>query len=244
MKNSRHQRTRVIIRRLPPGITLETLKETLKSWSDMFSIEKFHKGKYRLSPKSPILAYAYLNFDNTKDIVQFHNEFNGHVFRDNRKYYKAVVEYSLLQHNPIFNSPEPGPLIFNDTEYQDFVLKMKKGVNPWSISLSDTIAEHELVSQNRRKKKTKQSKKISNIVKDNSNTNYKEETIAEKAQRLAKEALIQRKSILGSKPKKNIEINQRPKSNIQYSDQSTSEIAEKAQQLASEARSMRKSSIK
>lgn len=243
MENLKRQRTRVTIRRLPPGITLEALKETLEPWINMFSIDKFHKGKQRLSPKSSILAYAYLNFNNTKDIVKFHNEFNGHLFRDNRKYYKAIVEYSLLQHNPIISSLESEPLIFNDPEYQDFASKIEKGVNPWSISLPDTVIEHESTSQSKKKKKPTPPKKTSNIVKNDSNIN-KEETIAEKAQRFAKESSKQRKSTPGSKTKGNIENNQKPKSNIQHSNQSMSEIAKKAQQLASEARSKRQNTIK
>nr|XP_054108063.1 regulator of nonsense transcripts 3A isoform X3 [Callithrix jacchus] len=87
--------SKVVIRRLPPGLTKEQLEEQLHPLPahDYF---EFFAADLSLYPH--LYSRAYINFRNPDDILLFRDRFDGYVFLDSKGLeYPAVVEFAPFQ---------------------------------------------------------------------------------------------------------------------------------------------------
>ncbi|XP_028846928.1 regulator of nonsense transcripts 3A isoform X1 [Denticeps clupeoides] len=87
--------TKVVIRRLPPGLSREQLEEQLSPLPPYDYLE-FFPADQSLYPH--LFSRAYINFKNQEDIVLFRDRFDGYVFIDGKgQEYPAVVEFAPFQ---------------------------------------------------------------------------------------------------------------------------------------------------
>ncbi|XP_032102250.1 regulator of nonsense transcripts 3A isoform X1 [Sapajus apella] len=87
--------SKVVIRRLPPGLTKEQLEEQLHPLPahDYF---EFFAADLSLYPH--LYSRAYINFRNPDDILLFRDRFDGYIFLDSKGLeYPAVVEFAPFQ---------------------------------------------------------------------------------------------------------------------------------------------------
>ncbi|XP_021523548.2 regulator of nonsense transcripts 3A isoform X2 [Aotus nancymaae] len=87
--------SKVVIRRLPPGLTKEQLEEQLRPLPahDYF---EFFAADLSLYPH--LYSRAYINFRNPDDILLFRDRFDGYIFLDSKGLeYPAVVEFAPFQ---------------------------------------------------------------------------------------------------------------------------------------------------
>ncbi|XP_038287501.1 regulator of nonsense transcripts 3A isoform X5 [Canis lupus familiaris] len=87
--------SKVVIRRLPPGLTKEQLEEQLHPLPahDYF---EFFPADLSLYPH--LYSRAYINFRNPEDILLFRDRFDGYIFIDSKGLeYPAVVEFAPFQ---------------------------------------------------------------------------------------------------------------------------------------------------
>uniref|UniRef100_A0A0D9RXS8 UPF3A regulator of nonsense mediated mRNA decay n=1 Tax=Chlorocebus sabaeus TaxID=60711 RepID=A0A0D9RXS8_CHLSB len=88
--------SKVVIRRLPPGLTKEQLEEQLRPLPahDYF---EFFAADLSLYPH--LYSRAYINFRNPDDILLFRDRFDGYIFLDSKEglEYPAVVEFAPFQ---------------------------------------------------------------------------------------------------------------------------------------------------
>ncbi|XP_053419662.1 regulator of nonsense transcripts 3A isoform X2 [Nycticebus coucang] len=87
--------SKVVIRRLPPGLTQEQLQEQLRPLPahDYF---EFFSADLSLYPH--LYSRAYINFRNPDDILLFRDRFDGYIFIDSKGLeYPAVVEFAPFQ---------------------------------------------------------------------------------------------------------------------------------------------------
>lgn len=119
--------TKVIVRRLPPTITLETFLNQVSPIPDYDYIYTV-AGDSSLGENS--FARAYINFTHPEDIFTFKERFDGYVFVDARGHeYPAVVEFAAFQRIPKKrnrqkNDPKCGT-IETDVAYLEFVEQLK-----------------------------------------------------------------------------------------------------------------------
>ncbi|XP_022919829.1 regulator of nonsense transcripts 3B-like [Onthophagus taurus] len=123
--------TKVIVRRLPPSMTLEefqTQVSPLPDYDYMYTV----KGDMSLGENS--FSRVYINFCNTEDIFMFKEKFDNYVFVDGKGHeYAAVVEFASFQKIPKKRGkPRPDPklaTIESDPTYIDFVESLKRQPN-------------------------------------------------------------------------------------------------------------------
>lgn len=119
-------KSRVTIRRLPPSIDHDALVASLQAYSSQISHLTLVPGKARTFPNEPKLSVAYCHFSSAEALIAFSRAFDGHLYLQDGKAYKAVVEYATLQWKP---SPSPvDPLegtIEQDTDYQQFLHRLE-----------------------------------------------------------------------------------------------------------------------
>ncbi|KMZ57667.1 hypothetical protein ZOSMA_83G00430 [Zostera marina] len=130
MKGGPLERTKVVIRRLPPGILESELIEQIDViFADRYTLVSFCPGKN--SQKNQRLARAYLNFNKPEDIIEFSECFDGHVFVNEKgTQFKASVEYAPSQRVPKTSPKKDGRegTIFKDPEYIEFLKYLDKPV--------------------------------------------------------------------------------------------------------------------
>ncbi|KAK3744773.1 hypothetical protein QZH41_013314, partial [Actinostola sp. cb2023] len=125
-----HFPTKVVIRRLPPSLTEEKLKECL---GDLPESDFFYFVGGKLSFDPVLFSRAYINFTNPDDIIKFRDEFDGFVFTDDRgQQYPAVVEYAPYQGIPKKkNRKDPKcNTIEQDKDYVSFLESLQQEVEP------------------------------------------------------------------------------------------------------------------
>ncbi|CAG08354.1 unnamed protein product [Tetraodon nigroviridis] len=114
--------TKIVIRRLPPSLTKEELKEQLQPLPEVDYLE-FFSNDTSLFPH--LFARAYINFQNQEDIVLFRDRFDGYVFIDKRgQEYPAVVEFAPFQKTAKKRSKKRDAkcgTINEDPEYKKFL---------------------------------------------------------------------------------------------------------------------------
>ncbi|XP_064984503.1 regulator of nonsense transcripts UPF3-like isoform X2 [Musa acuminata AAA Group] len=99
MKDS-SDRTKVVVRRLPPSISQSVLMEQIDGrFAGRYDWVFFRPGKN--SRKNQRHSRAYLNFERSEDVVEFAEFFDGHIFVNEKgAHFKAVIEYAPSQRVP------------------------------------------------------------------------------------------------------------------------------------------------
>lgn len=119
--------TKVVVRRLPPTMTLETFLDQVAPLPPV-DYMYFVKADSSLAPNS--FARAYLHFVHIADLLIFTEKFDNYVFVDSKgNEYPAVVEFAPFQRIPKQRSsrkkdPRIGT-IENDPYFQDFIEALK-----------------------------------------------------------------------------------------------------------------------
>ncbi|KAL8160754.1 hypothetical protein V2J09_002291 [Rumex salicifolius] len=123
-------RTKVVLRHLPPSISKAMLTDQIDpKFSGRYNWLSFFPGNS--SQKRVVHSRAYVNFNKAEDVIEFAEFFNGHVFVNEKgAQYKAVVEYAPSQSFPKQWSKRDGRqgTIFKDPEYVEFLEFLGKPV--------------------------------------------------------------------------------------------------------------------
>ncbi|CAI0439530.1 unnamed protein product [Linum tenue] len=123
-------KTKVVVRRLPPTISQATLMEQIdSSFAGRYSWVAFRTGKS--SQKHQSYSRAYIDFKTPEDVIEFAEFFNGHMFVNEKgTQFKAVVEYAPSQRVPKHLSKKDGRegTISKDPEYLQFLEAILKPV--------------------------------------------------------------------------------------------------------------------
>ncbi|TRY66220.1 hypothetical protein DNTS_006062 [Danionella cerebrum] len=114
--------TKVVIRRLPPGLSKEQLEEQLSPLPS-FDYFEFFPADQSLYPH--LFSRAYINFKNPEDIIIFRDRFDGYVFIDNKgQEFPAVVEFAPFQKvskKKLKKKDAKAGTIEDDPEYRRFL---------------------------------------------------------------------------------------------------------------------------
>ncbi|XVF68273.1 hypothetical protein PTKIN_Ptkin10aG0191700 [Pterospermum kingtungense] len=123
-------RSKVVLRHLPPFITESMLVEQVDSaFAGRYNWLSFRPGKS--TQKHQSYSRAYINFKRPEDVLEFAEFFNGHVFVNEKgAQFKAIVEYAPSQCVPKHWSKKDGRegTIFKDPEYLEFLEFLAKPV--------------------------------------------------------------------------------------------------------------------
>ncbi|XP_051144724.1 regulator of nonsense transcripts UPF3-like isoform X2 [Andrographis paniculata] len=123
-------RTKVVVRHLPPTISQSNFAEHVDSrFAGRYTWLDFRPGKSSL--KHLIHSRAYINFHKPEDVLEFAEFFNGHVFVNEKGVqFKAIVEYAPSQRVPKQWSKKDGRegTILKDPEYLEFLDFLAKPV--------------------------------------------------------------------------------------------------------------------
>ncbi|XP_022727407.1 regulator of nonsense transcripts UPF3-like isoform X2 [Durio zibethinus] len=123
-------RTKVVLRHLPPAITEAMLVEQVDSaFAGRYNWLSFRPGKS--SQKHQSYSRAYIDFKRPQDVLEFAEFLNGHVFVNEKgAQFKTVVEYAPSQRVPKQWSKKDGRegTIFKDPEYLEFLEFLAKPV--------------------------------------------------------------------------------------------------------------------
>ncbi|KAL6531620.1 hypothetical protein OROMI_027983 [Orobanche minor] len=123
-------RTKVVLRHLPPTISQSNLVEHIDSrFSGRYHWLAFRPGKP--SPKHLLHSRAYIDFNSAEDVIEFAEFFNGHVFVNEKgAQFKAIVEYAPSQFVPKHWPKKDGRegTVLKDPEYMEFLAFLAKPV--------------------------------------------------------------------------------------------------------------------
>ncbi|KAI3445571.1 hypothetical protein Pfo_002236 [Paulownia fortunei] len=123
-------RTKVVLRHLPPTISQLNLVENIDfRFSGRYHWLAFRPGKS--SPKHLTYSRAYIDFNKPEDVIEFAEFFNGHVFVNEKgTQFKTIVEYAPSQRVPKQWSKKDGRegTILKDPEYLEFLEFLAKPV--------------------------------------------------------------------------------------------------------------------
>ncbi|KAF8404309.1 hypothetical protein HHK36_009192 [Tetracentron sinense] len=121
-------RTKVVLRHLPPVISPSALMEPIDSrFAGRYKWVCFRPGKN--SQKHPQHSWAYIDFKKPEDVVEFAEFFDGHVFVNEKgTQFKTIVEYAPSQRVPKPWSKKDGRegTIFKDPAYLEFLELLAK----------------------------------------------------------------------------------------------------------------------
>mmetsp|Transcript_22869 Transcript_22869/g.63499 ORF Transcript_22869/g.63499 Transcript_22869/m.63499 type:complete len:241 (-) Transcript_22869:1248-1970(-) len=126
-------RTKVVVRRLPPGLTEEAFLEALHGAveSSAYNWMRYVQGKQTM--KKVVTSTAFINFRTPVDVFGFSSKFHGKVFTaDNGAQIHCLVQYSPSQ-----KVPRPRPrkdprenTLKKDQEYLSFLERLKEPPKP------------------------------------------------------------------------------------------------------------------
>ncbi|XP_042006535.1 regulator of nonsense transcripts UPF3-like isoform X1 [Salvia splendens] len=123
-------RTKVVLRHLPPTISQSNLVDHIDShFSGRYHWLSFRPGKS--SPKHLKYARAYIDFNKPDDVIEFAEVFKGHVFVNEKgTQFRTIVEYAPSQRVPKQWSKKDGRegTILKDPEYLEFLEFLAKPV--------------------------------------------------------------------------------------------------------------------
>ncbi|XP_024390724.1 uncharacterized protein [Physcomitrium patens] len=121
-------RTKVSVRHLPPSLAWAVFQDQIAvKYAGTYTWWSYHPGKS--SHKRQVYSRAYINFKKPEDVIDFYEDFNGHVFVNERgAQYKALVEYAPYQRVPKPRSKKDvrEGTISTDPEYLAFVEQLAK----------------------------------------------------------------------------------------------------------------------
>ncbi|CAG8484534.1 3183_t:CDS:2 [Paraglomus occultum] len=130
-RNKHVTKTKVVVRRLPPNLPEELFKESVKKWANEETTDwfRFHKGRISKSKnKEAIFSRAYFHFKLMEDVLEFHRNYDNHLFVDNRgNETRCVVEFAPYQKLPK-ERKKPDPRqgsIETDPDYLAFLELLK-----------------------------------------------------------------------------------------------------------------------
>ncbi|XP_077872514.1 regulator of nonsense transcripts 3A isoform X3 [Ictidomys tridecemlineatus] len=147
--------SKVVLRRLPPGLTKEQLEEQLHP---LPAHDYFEVVAADLSLHPHLYSRAYINFRDPDDILLFRDRFDGYVFIGNKGLeYPAVVEFAPFQKiakKKLKKKDTKTGSIEDDPEYKQFletysVEEEKTSANP-EILLGERIREEKREERRRR----------------------------------------------------------------------------------------------
>lgn len=129
MQKHSKEKTKVVVRRLPPALSEDSFKTVL---------DKHVEGKYdwmsyfpgKVSLRKVVFSRAYVNFISPEYVYEFKAKFDGHVFVSNKgNQYKCAVEYAPFQKvpKPITKKDHREGTIEKDADYQEFVKMLEQG---------------------------------------------------------------------------------------------------------------------
>ncbi|OMO92296.1 Regulator of nonsense-mediated decay, UPF3 [Corchorus olitorius] len=123
-------RTKVVLRHLPPGITESMFVEQVDTaFAGRYNWLSFRPGKNNQKHQS--CSRAYIDFKRSEDVLEFAEFFNGHVFVNEKGIqFKTIVEYAPSQRVPKQWSKKDGRegTIGKDPEYLEFLEFLAKPV--------------------------------------------------------------------------------------------------------------------
>ncbi|KAK4758385.1 hypothetical protein SAY87_019686 [Trapa incisa] len=123
-------RTKVVLRHLPPSITREMLLDQIDTvFGGRYNWVVFRPGK--TSQKHQTHARVHINFNSPEDVIGFAEFFDGHVFVNEKgAQYKINVEYAPSQRVPKQWAKKDGHegTILRDQEYMEFLEFLAKPV--------------------------------------------------------------------------------------------------------------------
>ncbi|WJX26143.1 NMD pathway component [Trifolium repens] len=124
-------RTKVVVRHLPPTITEASLLPLIDSaFASRYNWLSFYPAK--ISQKHTSYSRAYIDFKKPDDVIEFADFFNGHVFVNEKgTQFKVIVEYAPSQRVPKHHcSKKDGRdgTIYKDPEYLEFLQQLAKPV--------------------------------------------------------------------------------------------------------------------
>ncbi|CAL5401750.1 unnamed protein product [Camellia sinensis] len=139
-------RTKVVVRHLPPTVSQSMLMEQIDSrFAGRYNWVSFQPGK--TSQKRQSYSRAYVDFKRPEDVVDFAEFFDGHVFVNEKgTQFKTIVEYAPSQRVPKQWSKKDGRegTILKDPEYLeflDFIAKPVENLPSAEIQLERREAE-------------------------------------------------------------------------------------------------------
>ncbi|KAF7836456.1 regulator of nonsense transcripts UPF3-like isoform X1 [Senna tora] len=125
---ARTERTKVVIRHLPPSLTQSDLLQQIDDhFSGRFNWFSFRPGKS--SHKHQRYSRAYIDFNSPEDVYEFAEFFDGHVFVNEKgAQHKAIVEYAPFQQAPKSSTKKDGRegTIYKDPDYLEFLKLIAK----------------------------------------------------------------------------------------------------------------------
>lgn len=160
--------TKVVIRRLPPSMTLEKFIDQV---SPLPENDYLHFAKADASLGQNAFCTAYVNFVQPKDVFIFKEKFDDYIFIDSKgNEFPAVVEFAPFQKIPRKKSRQRDPkcgTIDTDTDYLAFVTQVKQsqediaeggvkstcGKSSPLLSVQDVLEEIEAKERERKSRK-------------------------------------------------------------------------------------------
>ncbi|OIV96245.1 hypothetical protein TanjilG_14922 [Lupinus angustifolius] len=131
MKGGAMDRTKVVLRHLPPSLSESALSQQIDAvFSGRYNWLSFRPAKFR-SQKHVSYSRAYIQFKSPDDVLDFADFFNAHVFVNEKgSHFKLIVEYAPSQRVPIHRSKKDARdgTIFKDSEYLEFLDHLAKPV--------------------------------------------------------------------------------------------------------------------
>lgn len=123
-------RTKVVLRHLPPTLSQAALKDQIDvRFGGRYNWFSFRPG--RASHVNQPYSRAYIDFKRAEDVLDFAGAFDGHLFLNEKgTHFKTIVEYAPSQRVPkswIKKETREGA-IFKDNEYLEFLDLLAKPV--------------------------------------------------------------------------------------------------------------------
>ncbi|KAL4285577.1 hypothetical protein HN51_053085 [Arachis hypogaea] len=120
---SEREKTKVVIRHLPPSLTQSDLLHHIDNhFASRYNWFSFRPGN--TSHKNQRHSRAYIDFKSPDDVFEFAEFFDGHVFVNERgAQHKAIVEYAPSQRVPRPTTKKDGRegTIYKDPDYLEFL---------------------------------------------------------------------------------------------------------------------------
>eukprot|EP00775_Hariotina_reticulata_P013820 gene13820-13941_t len=123
------QRTKVVVRNLPPTLAADAFQSAINKHAEgAYSWLAYYQGKVSL--KRTVFSRAFLNFNTPEAVYDFKAKFDGHVFVSTRgTQYRCTVEYAPFQKVPTVSTKRLAMegTIQKDADYQAFVKALEEG---------------------------------------------------------------------------------------------------------------------
>ncbi|XP_076822649.1 uncharacterized protein LOC143469016 isoform X1 [Clavelina lepadiformis] len=137
--------TKIVMRRLPPGMNKDQFFEAVKDLPD-HDFFRFVPGDRSLAPNN--YARVYINFVNADDIIPFRDFYDGREFEiDKGQKSSCVIEYAPFQKIPKRNRKKEDPkcgTVEKDPDYSSFLENLEIEDEKQSIDIEKFLEELDL----------------------------------------------------------------------------------------------------